>query len=77
MDQVTVGAGSALANRSVVEANLRQKYGVIVIGIQREDSRMEFNPEPDTAIRAGDRLVVLGRPESLKRLDAEAAEGRR
>ena len=33
---------------------------------------MEFNPEPETAIRAGDKLVVLGRPESLKRLEAEA-----
>ena len=77
MEQITIEAQSALANRSIVEANLRQKYGVIVIGIQREDSRMEFNPEPDTAIRPGDRLVVLGRPESLKRLEAEASEGKR
>lgn len=75
MEQITIAPRSALANRSIVEANLRQKYGVIVIGIQREDRRMEFNPEPDTAIRPGDKLVVLGRPESLKRLDAEAAEG--
>ena len=77
MEQITIEAQSTLANRSIVEANLRQKYGVIVIGIQREDSRMEFNPEPDTAIRPGDKLVVLGRPESLKRLEAEASEGKR
>ena len=36
---------------------------------------MEFNPEPDTAIRPGDKLVVLGRPDSLKRLENDAAEG--
>jgi voltage-gated potassium channel len=77
MEQITIDPQSALANRSIVEANLRQKYGVIVIGIQREDSRMEFNPEPDTAIRPGDRLVVLGRPDSLKQLDIDAAEGKR
>jgi Trk K+ transport system NAD-binding subunit len=53
-----------------VGATLRQRYGVIV-GIQRCDRSMEFNPGPDTAIRAGDKLVVLGRPESLKRLEAE------
>jgi voltage-gated potassium channel len=76
MEQITIAAHSALANRSIVEANLRQRYGVIVIGIQREDSRMEFNPEPDTAIRPGDRLVVLGRPESLKRLDTDATEAK-
>jgi K+/H+ antiporter YhaU regulatory subunit KhtT len=34
---------------------------------------MDFNPEPDTAINTGDKLVVLGRPDSLKRLETEAA----
>ena len=33
---------------------------------------MAFNPEPETIIGAGDKLVVLGRPESLKRLETEA-----
>jgi voltage-gated potassium channel len=77
MEQIPIAAHSPLANRSIVEANLRQKYGVIVVGIQREDSRIEFNPEPDTAIRAGDKLVVLGRPDSLKKLDTDASQGAR
>jgi K+/H+ antiporter YhaU regulatory subunit KhtT len=34
---------------------------------------MDFNPEPDTPIRGGDKLVVLGRPDSLKRLEGEGA----
>jgi Trk K+ transport system NAD-binding subunit len=49
---------------------------VIVIGIQRHDRRMEFNPEPDTRIEPGDKLVVLGRPDSLKRLETDAAEAK-
>jgi voltage-gated potassium channel len=78
MEQIKIATDSALAHRSILEANLRQRYGVIVIGIQREDSRMEFNPSPDTAIRPGDKLVVLGNPESLKQLEIDAAEeGRR
>lgn len=77
MEQITIAAQSTLANRSIVKANLRQRYGVIVVGIQREDRRMEFNPEPDTAIRPGDKLVVLGRPDSLKRLETDAAEAKR
>src|SRR5438445_5912820 len=32
MEQITIAPRSSLANRSIVEANLRQKYGVIVIG---------------------------------------------
>jgi len=72
MEEVTVGERSSLANRSILDANLRQRFGVIIVAIQREDRRMDFNPEPDASIRAGDTLVVLGRSESLKRLEAEA-----
>jgi voltage-gated potassium channel len=73
MEQITIAVASSLASQSILDANLRQRYGVIVVGIQRQDRSMEFNPEPETSIRAGDSLVVLGRPESLRRLEAEAA----
>jgi voltage-gated potassium channel len=73
MEEVTVTAQSPLATQSIKQANLRQRYGVIVVGIQRQAGHMEFNPEPDTAIRVGDKLVVLGRPETLKQLESEAS----
>ena len=75
MEEIPITPTSELANRSILEANLRQQYGVIVVGIQREDRRMEFNPEPETRIQPGDKLVVLGRPDSLKRLESAAAAG--
>jgi len=74
MEEITIAQKSPFSNVSIVDANLRQRYGVIVIGIQRHDRRMEFNPEPDTRIEPGDKLVVLGRPDSLKRLETDAAE---
>ena len=73
MEQITISPRSALADQSILDANLRQRFGVIVVAIQREDQRMEFNPEPTTAMRPGDQLVVLGRPDSLKQLEGEAA----
>jgi voltage-gated potassium channel len=72
MEEIAVRGSSPIANRSIVDANLRQRYGIIVVGIQRQDLRIEFNPEPDTMIQSGDKLVVLGKPDSLKRLEAEA-----
>jgi voltage-gated potassium channel len=72
MEQITVSERSGLVNRSILDANLRQRFGVIVVGVQRSDLRMTFNPEPDTIIGGGDKLVVLGRPESLRRLETEA-----
>jgi voltage-gated potassium channel len=72
MEEISIAPSSALVNQSILAANLRQRFGVIVVGIQRQDRSMEFNPEPDTAIRVGDKLVVLGRPESLKELELVA-----
>jgi voltage-gated potassium channel len=73
MEQIPIGSTSKMANRTILDVNLRQRFGVIVVGIQRQDRHMDFNPEPDTAIHAGDQLVVLGRREALKALEAEAS----
>ena len=73
MEEVAIAPESPLANRTLLEANLRQRFGIIVVGIQRADRRMEFNPEADAPMRPGDKLVVLGRADSLKQLGMEAS----
>lgn len=72
MEQVKIGAGSSLAGRSLVDANLRQRFSVIVVGIQRSGGRIEFNPPPEAIMHAGDDIVVLGRPSSLRGLEQAA-----
>ena len=74
MEEISVLPTSSLVSKSLLDADLRHRFGVIVVAIQRQDRRMDFNPEPDTAILAWDKLVVLGRPQSLRRLEVEAAE---
>ena len=76
MEQVRIHEGASLAGRSIVDAGLRQRFGVVVVGIQRADGRMEFNPPPDTTMHAGDHLVVLGHLGQLRELeDAAGASG--
>jgi voltage-gated potassium channel len=72
IEQVAIAENSLLANRSLVDANLRQRFGGIVVCIQRQDGKMEFNPPSDTVMRAGDQLVVLGPPSRLKDLEDAA-----
>ena len=72
LEQVHIDIGAPLAGQSLVDAGLRQRYGVVVVGIRRADGQMDFNPPPETAMRPGDDLVVLGRSESLKELEAAA-----
>jgi len=72
MEQVTIGKDSSLADRSLIDANLRQRFGVIVVGIQRAGGKMEFNPSPEAVMYADDQLVVLGPAPSLTELEGAA-----
>ena len=71
MEQVHIDNDSSLANHSIVDAGIRQRFGVIVVGIKRAGGSMEFNPEPEAVMRPGDELVVLGKTESVKALEKE------
>jgi voltage-gated potassium channel len=72
MEQVQIADGAPLAGRSIIEANLRQRFGVVVVGIQRASGAMEFNPPPESIMRVGDYLVVLGQAKNLRDLEAVA-----
>jgi len=74
IEQVAIEPGSALAGRSIIDVNIRQKFGLIVVGIQRAGGRMEFNPPGDAVMQAGDQLVVLGRTDGLRDLEIAATQ---
>jgi voltage-gated potassium channel len=69
MEQVHIKNDSPLANQTIVDAGIRQKFGVIVVGIKRAGGGMDFNPPPEAVMRSGDELVVLGRTENVKALE--------
>jgi voltage-gated potassium channel len=77
IEQVAISVGSSLSGRSIIDANVRQRFGVIVVGIQRAGGRMEFNPPGEAMMQAGDQLVVLGRTDGLPALEAAAGLGER
>jgi voltage-gated potassium channel len=74
MEQVLIAEGAPLAGRTLLDSNLRQRFGVIVVSIQRADGRMEFNPSPEAQMRPGDHLVVLGKTENLRELEVAAGQ---
>jgi voltage-gated potassium channel len=72
MEQVEVRTDGPLVGQTIVGANLRQGFGVIVVGIRRASGRMEFNPASDARMEAGDSLVLLGTTEQLGKLARHA-----
>jgi voltage-gated potassium channel len=74
IEQVRVTDASPLCGQSLASGNVRQQFGVVVVGIQRTSGRMEFNPAPEAVIQPGDFLIVMGKPDSLKQLELIAGE---
>lgn len=60
-------APDSLVGKTLSELAIRQRYGVTVLIIQRGD-QVIAPPGADTEIRAGDTLMLLGRPRDLQRL---------
>jgi voltage-gated potassium channel len=73
MEQVRIEETSPVVGQTLVDAGIRQKFGVIVVAIRRLGGAMEFNPPSDAVLRAGDELIVLGRPQSVKALEETVA----
>ena len=76
IEQIRLTTASPLCGQSLAAANVRQRFGVVVVGVQRAGGKMEFNPPPETEMSAGDHLIVMGRPDTLKRLEGAAAGAR-
>lgn len=73
IEQLRVTPGSALASQTLAEAHLGRTYGVIVLAVRRENGVMQFNPQADVRLEAGDVLIAMGERQKLKQLESELA----
>ena len=73
IEQVQVAAGSHLVSKTIRESQIGHHFGVIVLAISKGDGEMLFNPPADTAIYAGDYLIVMGQPDKLRSLETMLA----
>jgi voltage-gated potassium channel len=65
MDDVPIRPGSTLDARTLRDADIGRRTGVIVIAVKRVDGRVEFPPTGDEPFAPGDSIVVLGRRSNL------------
>ncbi|MFH1499144.1 MAG: cation:proton antiporter [Verrucomicrobiota bacterium] len=62
--RVLVTGASGLCGLTLREAGIRAKYGVTVLGVQRDEIRRTGLP-PDEILQDGDLLLVMGREEGI------------
>jgi voltage-gated potassium channel len=74
-EQVLVEPTSPLAGQELGAAIRRPDLDLVIVSIQRKGGEILFNPTPDTRIEGGDVLIVIGRTESLAKLNQLARSG--
>jgi voltage-gated potassium channel len=69
MEEILVEEGSSLVGTTLVTSGVRRDLGIIIVGIKQAGGEMLFNPEPATAIGAGDVLITLGERRAIQNLE--------
>ncbi|WP_299096142.1 potassium channel family protein [Winogradskyella sp.] len=57
--------------KTIRDLDLRKKTGCTVIGFKDENGEYIVNPEADTRLVSGSKIIVLGRPEQIERLNSK------
>lgn len=68
MEQFELTEKSALSGATIISSELRQKTGVIIIAIKRNEEFIT-NPSPHTMLKAGDNLITLGTSTQLSNFE--------
>jgi trk system potassium uptake protein TrkA len=59
-------ATEKIANKTIIELNIRAKYGINIVAIKRGND-MNITPQATEAIHEGDILIVIGHDDDIER----------
>lgn len=73
VDEVAIGQGSELENKTLSDAAINSRTGMLVMAIRPLDGTHQFNPSGQARLHVGDVLIVMGSAEQLQSLKALAS----
>ena len=68
LDKMMTGSGDSLSFEEAMD--LEGQTDVFVIAVKTPDGAFLYHPQPDTMLRGGSVLIVLGQPTEIKKLRA-------
>ena len=66
---VEVLAPKSFSDKSLIQLDVRKKYGINIIGIKDKNNEVNISPAPDSVIREGDTLIVVADNKKLNELN--------
>lgn len=75
LEETDIPPNSSLVGRSLAEAKIPQRTGLIVMSVRHRGGALTNNPGPETRLESGDVLIVLGRQDQIQRLREYIGKG--
>lgn len=69
MEEISITKPCSLVNKTLAESPLRKDFNVMVIAINKSNSSFIYNPRSVEKIEIGDKLIVIGETDNLKKLN--------
>ncbi|HCR13644.1 potassium channel protein [Solidesulfovibrio sp.] len=70
MEELQVTEHSEILDKNLIDAALRPRFNLIVIAIKKASGEMQFNPQPQAVLEAGDTMILVGSRDNLDSLQA-------
>lgn len=69
MEEVEISSGSEFAGKALLDVQIPQKTGLIVLAVKRGlDEKWYFNPKSSLVLQKKDKLIVLGESHKIDKL---------
>ena len=69
IEEVRVAAESSLVGKTLAHSRLHADLGVLVVGMQRPDGELVYNPAGEAVVEAGAIILALGQKRQLEQLE--------
>jgi voltage-gated potassium channel len=67
VEELDIVAGCSVEGKTIRESGIRQDSGALILAVEGSENRISINPGPETTLLAGERLVVVGTRDQVKR----------
>lgn len=68
VEEALITTNSLILGKSLMEAQIPQKSGCVVVALRRADGKFEFNPRAEMVLNEGDTIIVIGEIEKIREL---------
>lgn len=73
VEEIILPLESPLSGKTLAESELKQRYGISIIGVKKPGQKINLNPDSSTRLHGSDVLVVIGQADELDRFSRESS----